>query len=54
VLDIDVFREWSPSTEFQVEYIDTTIRTFAEYAHSVFRWATTDEFIRRYRNSPGE
>jgi uncharacterized protein (TIGR04255 family) len=54
VLDIDVFREWSPSAEFQVEYIDTTIRTFAEHAHSVFRWATTDEFIRRYRNSPGE
>ena len=54
VLDIDVFREWSPSADFQVDYIDTTIRTFAEHAHSVFRWATTDEFIRRYRKSPGE
>lgn len=54
VLDIDVFREWSPSAEFRVEHIDTTIRTYAEHAHSVFRWATTDEFIRRYRKSTGE
>jgi uncharacterized protein (TIGR04255 family) len=54
VLDIDVFREWSPSADFAVEDIDQTIRTFAEHAHSVFRWATTEEFIRRYRKSPGE
>jgi uncharacterized protein (TIGR04255 family) len=53
ILDIDVFQEWRPVIGFEVELIDTAIRTFAGHAHSVFRWATTAEFIKRYRKAEG-
>lgn len=54
LLDIDVFQEWSPPIAFDADFVDTHARQFADHAHSLFRWATTEEFIERYRKAGGK
>lgn len=54
LLDIDVFQEWAPAIAFDADVVDTRVRQFADHAHSLFRWATTEEFIKRYRKVGGQ
>ena len=46
VLDIDAVRQITDALD--VEKIVSRTRTLAERIYSVFRWAVTDEFLRRY------
>lgn len=50
LLDIDAFQ--AESREFDVGAVLQQTRTFAERIYSVFRWAVTDEFLRRYGGQP--
>ncbi len=46
ILDLDMSTR--TSTPFSVDGLVTTARTFAERIYTIFRWAVTDEFLRRY------
>jgi uncharacterized protein (TIGR04255 family) len=50
LLDVDAFRA-GPQT-LDVEALVDQTRRFAERIYSVFRWAVTDEFLRRYGGRP--
>lgn len=54
LLDIDVFESPSSATArpFEVDPIVMQTRAFAERSYSIFRWAVTDEFLRRYGGQP--
>ncbi len=46
IFDLDVSS--SPEKNFSEEEIAVHLTTFAEKSYSLFRWAVTDEFLRRY------
>lgn len=46
ILDVDAFRQKTDALD--VEKIVSRTRTLAERIYSFFRWAVTDEFLRRY------
>lgn len=50
VLDIDMFSR--ESTRFEPEHAMEKIAAFAERIYAFFRWAVTDEFLRRYGGEP--
>jgi len=50
LLDVDAFQE--ETKEFEVEVALQQARGFTERIYSVFRWAVTDEFLRRYGGRP--
>lgn len=50
VLDIDMFSNQERS--FIPEEIVATAQRYTERLYSVFRWAVTDEFLRRYGGTP--
>lgn len=50
LLDIDAFQ--SKTRVLEVDEIVEQAREFAERIYSIFRWAVTDEFLRRYGGSP--
>lgn len=50
VLDIDMFS--SEEHPFAADEIVNTARRFAERLYTVFRWAVTDDFLRRYGGKP--
>jgi len=50
VLDIDMFS--SQEHPFVPEEIVTTARRYTERLYTVFRWAVTDDFLRRYGGTP--
>ena len=46
LLDIDAFR--AETQPFDIDEIANQAQRFAERIYSIFRWAVTDEFLRRY------
>lgn len=50
LLDVDAFR--AETRELDVEAAVRQARAFAERIYSIFRWAVTDEFLRRYGGQP--
>ncbi len=50
LLDIDAFQ--AETRQLNVEAVVQQARGFAERIYSVFRWAVTDEFLRRYGGQP--
>lgn len=50
VLDIDMFS--NEEHPFAAEEIVNTARRFTERLYTVFRWAVTDDFLRRYGGTP--
>ena len=53
ILDTDVFRTFSAgSRELSVDSLVRQTRRFAERVYSIFRWAVTEEFLRRYGGRP--
>lgn len=50
LLDLDAFQ--SETRAFEVDTIVEQTRGFAERIYSIFRWAVTDEFLRRYGGEP--
>lgn len=50
ILDIDMFSR--ESTRFDPEQIMEKAAAFAERSYAFFRWAVTDEFLRRYGGEP--
>ena len=50
LLDVDAFQ--SETQELDIEVALQQARGFAERIYSVFRWAVTDEFLRRYGGRP--
>ncbi|MEX2374020.1 MAG: TIGR04255 family protein [Dehalococcoidia bacterium] len=50
LLDVDAFQ--TETRELDVEAALQLARGFAERIYSVFRWAVTDEFLRRYGGQP--
>lgn len=49
ILDLDAFRAFNPGEgRLETASIVAQARTFAERIYSVFRWAVTEEFLRRY------
>ena len=50
LLDVDAFQVERRALE--VEAIVDQVRGFAERIYSIFRWAVTDEFLRRYGGEP--
>jgi uncharacterized protein (TIGR04255 family) len=50
VLDVDMFS--NEEHPFIPEEIVNTARRFSERLYSVFRWAVTDDFLRRYGGTP--
>lgn len=50
VLDVDMFS--SEEHPFVPEEIVNTARRYAERLYTVFRWAVTDDFLRRYGGAP--
>ena len=53
ILDADAFQSFQPGTRrLDVESVVDQARGFAERIYSVFRWAVTDEFLRRYGGDP--
>ncbi len=50
LLDIDAFQ--SDSRAFDVDGAVAQARSFAERIYSIFRWAVTNEFLRRYGGHP--
>ncbi len=49
ILDLDAFRFFGPTPErFDVDQIVGTSQKLAERIYSIFRWAVTDELLRRY------
>lgn len=53
LLDVDAFESNESKTRaLEVEAIVEQARGFAERIYSIFRWAVTDEFLRRYGGEP--
>jgi len=50
LLDVDAFR--AETRDLDVEAALQQAREFSERIYSVFRWAVTDEFLRRYGGQP--
>lgn len=50
LLDIDAFQ--AETKEIHVEAVVQQAREFSERIYSVFRWAVTNEFLRRYGGQP--
>lgn len=50
LLDVDVFQ--GETRALDVDATVTQARSFAERIYSIFRWAVTDEFLRRYGGQP--
>jgi uncharacterized protein (TIGR04255 family) len=50
ILDLDMFTR--QQFEFNVDQITDKCRSFAERIYAIFRWAVTDEFLRRYGGEP--
>ncbi len=50
VLDVDMFS--SQERPFVPEEIVATVRRYSERLYTVFRWAVTDDFLRRYGGRP--
>lgn len=50
LLDVDAFQ--AEAREFRVDAVVQQAREFAERIYSVFRWAVTNEFLRRYGGQP--
>ncbi len=50
VLDLDMFRHAPRS--FSVDSVMADAERFAERIYTFFRWAVTDDFLRRYRGTP--
>lgn len=51
ILDLDMFSA-SPAP-FAVDRIVEDARRYAERLYTFFRWAVTDDFLRRYKGKPG-
>jgi uncharacterized protein (TIGR04255 family) len=53
LLDVDAFQAFSGDTRaLDVDAAVAQARGFAERIYSIFRWAVTDEFLRRYGGQP--
>ena len=53
ILDADAFQSFpAGSRELSVNSVVEQARNFAERIYSIFRWAVTDEFLRRYGGEP--
>ena len=53
ILDTDAFQSYpAESCELSVNSVVEQARGFAERIYSIFRWAVTDEFLRRYGGQP--
>ena len=53
ILDTDAFQSFpAGSRELSVNSVVEQARGFAERIYSIFRWAVTDEFLRRYGGEP--
>jgi len=53
ILDIDAFQAFlEGSRRFDVDSVVEQARGFAERIYAIFRWAVTDEFLRRYGGEP--
>ncbi|MGE3166914.1 MAG: TIGR04255 family protein [Planctomycetota bacterium] len=53
LLDLDAFQAFQGDTRaFDVDAMVAQSRSFAERIYSIFRWAVTDEFLRRYGGQP--
>lgn len=50
LLDLDMFR--SKPMPFAVEPIVAEVRRFSERIYTLFRWAVTEDFLRRYGGEP--
>ncbi len=53
ILDIDAFQSFQTGNRrLDVDSVVEQARGFAERIYSIFRWAVTDEFLRRYGGNP--
>lgn len=53
ILDLDAFRVFQGGQgRLEAQTVLAEARAFAERIYSVFRWAVTDEFLRRYGGQP--
>ena len=53
ILDTDAFQSFpAGSRELSVDSVVEQARGFTERIYSIFRWAVTDEFLRRYGGEP--
>ena len=50
VLDLDMFS--SSPAPFEVDKVVAEARRYAERIYTIFRWAVTDEFLRRFGGNP--
>lgn len=50
LLDVDAFQ--AKTREFDIEVVLQHAKVLAERIYSIFRWAVTDEFLRRYGGQP--
>ena len=50
ILDLDMFS--AAPMPFAVERVLTEAQRFAERIYTVFRWAVSDDFLRRYGGTP--
>ena len=50
ILDLDMFR--ASSWEFDIASLVKEARAYAERIYAFFRWAVTEEFLRRYGGTP--
>ncbi len=48
ILDLDMFMPFKGSTDFNVDAIMDESSRFAKRLYTLFRWAVTDEFLRRF------
>ena len=53
ILDVDAYQSFQPrSRRLDVDSVVEQARGFAERIYAIFRWAVTDEFLRRYGGEP--
>lgn len=53
ILDTDAFQSFEAgSRQLDIDSVVEQARGFAERIYSIFRWAVTDEFLRRYGGEP--
>ncbi|RYZ47143.1 MAG: TIGR04255 family protein [Myxococcaceae bacterium] len=50
ILDLDMFS--AAPAPFDTEHIINSVQHYAERIYTLFRWAVTDEFLRRYGGTP--
>lgn len=50
ILDLDMFS--AAPASFDVEHILANVRLYSERIYTIFRWAVTDAFLRRYGGTP--